>query len=169
MSIWQSGTFYIGETWVISGYVRDSNGVIVDLTGTTIQLRITLGNSVIFDLTTPTDGEILLPGAYQFEITPDQQTDLALTTYQYEVRATLADGTVTVQNVGDYLIPSKFVNFPAPTQQLRRAKIHRSPEQRLGLGQISTSMRPIGPQCLRRLRMPTAAPDRKGRADFVSS
>jgi hypothetical protein len=112
MSIWQSGTFYIGETWIISGYVRDANGVIVDLTGATVQLRITLGNSVIFDLT----GTILPPptaGGYLFEITPAQQTGLALTTYRYEVRATLADGTVTVQNVGEItVVPSKFVNFP---------------------------------------------------------
>ena len=119
MSIWQSGTFYIGETWVIAGYVRDSSGLIVDLTGATIQLRVTLGNSVIFDLKTPTDGVILTPptaGAYQFEITPDQQANLALTTYRYEVRATLADGTVTVQNIGEItVVPSKFVNFPVPT------------------------------------------------------
>jgi hypothetical protein len=115
MSIWQSGTFYIGETWVISGYVRDANGIIVDLTGATIQLRVTLDNSVIFDLV----GTILQPptsGAYQFEIAPDQQTNLAVTTYRYEVRATLADGTISVQNVGEItIIPSKFVNFPVPT------------------------------------------------------
>lgn len=115
MSIWQSGTFYIGETWVIAGYVRDSNGIIVDLTGATIQLRMTLGNSVIFDLT----GTIIPPpsaGAYVFEITPEQQTTLAVTTYRYEVRATLSDGTISVQNVGEItVIPSKFVNFPVPT------------------------------------------------------
>src|SRR4051794_4884404 len=115
MSIWQSGTFYIGETWVIAGYVRDANGIIADLTNATIQLRVTLSNSVIFDLT----GTILDPptaGAYQFEITPEQQVGLALTTYQYEVRATLADGSRTVQNVGEItVVPSKFVNFPAPT------------------------------------------------------
>jgi hypothetical protein len=115
MSIWQSGTFYIGETWVIAGYVRDANGIIVDLTSATIRLRVTLGNSMIFDLT----GIILDPpttGGYQFEIAPDQQTNLALTTYQYEVRATLADGTITVQNVGEItVVPSKFVDFPAPT------------------------------------------------------
>ena len=114
MSIWQSGTFYIGETWVISGYVRDANGIIVDLTGATIQLRMTLGNSLIFDLT----GTILTPptaGGYQFEITPDQQANLVVTTYRYEVRATLADGTISVQNVGEItVIPSKFVNFPVP-------------------------------------------------------
>ena len=115
MSIWQSGTFYIGETWVISGYVRDANGIIVDLTGATIQLRMTLGNSLIFDLV----GTILQPptaGAYQFEIPPDQQAGLILTTYRYEVRATLADGSISVQNVGEItVIPSKFVNFPTPT------------------------------------------------------
>jgi hypothetical protein len=128
MSIWQSGTFYIGETWVIAGYVRDSSGLIVDLTSATIQLRITLGNSVIFDLTTPTDGVILTPptaGAYQFEITPDQQTNLVLTTYRYEVRATLADGTVTTQNVGEItVIPSKFVNFPVPTSVVLVEQMH---------------------------------------------
>jgi hypothetical protein len=114
MSIWQIGTFYIGETWTISGVVRDAQGKVVDLTGATIQLRITLGNSVIFDLT----GTIVPPpasGAYLFTITPDQQTGLALTTYQYEVRAILADGTITVQNTGEItVVPSKFVNFPAP-------------------------------------------------------
>lgn len=117
MSIWQSGTFYIGETWTISGHVRDANGLIVDLTGATIQLRITLGNSMIFDLV----GVILPPataGAYLFEITPDQQVqaNVTLTTYRYEVRATLSDGTVSVQNVGEItIVPSKFVNFPVPT------------------------------------------------------
>jgi hypothetical protein len=115
MSIWQSNTFYIGETWTISGYVRDANGVIVDLTGATIQLRITLGNSLILSLT----GTIPPPstaGAYLFKIAPNQQTGLALTTYRYEIRATLADGTVTVQEVGAItVIPSKFVNFPVPT------------------------------------------------------
>lgn len=118
MSMWQSGTFYIGETWVISGYVRDANGNIEDLTGATIQLRVTLGNSVIFDLTTPADGAILQPptaGAYLFEITPDQQAGLALTTYRYEARAILADGSISVQNIGEItVIPSKFVNFPVP-------------------------------------------------------
>jgi hypothetical protein len=124
MSIWQSGTFYIGETWVISGYVRDANGIIVDLTGATIQLRITLGNSVIFDLV----GTILLPpttGGYLFEITPTQQANLAVTTYRYEVRAMLADGTVTVQNVGEItVIPSKFVNFPVPTSIVLVDQMH---------------------------------------------
>lgn len=126
MSIWQSGTFYIGETWVISGYVRDANGRIEDITGATIQLRITLGNSVIFDLV----GAILPPataGAYMFEITPDQQVGLALTTYRYEVRATLADTTVSVQNVGEItVVPSKFVNFPVPTMR----QLHQQPESR---------------------------------------
>lgn len=124
MSIWQSGTFYIGETWVISGYVRDANGKIEDLTGATIQLRITLSNSVIFDLI----GTILTPptaGGYLFEITPDQQTNLAVTTYRYEVRAMLADGTVSVQNVGEItVVPSKFVNFPAPTSIVLVDQIH---------------------------------------------
>jgi|SRR6516164_11661121 hypothetical protein len=114
MSIWQGGTFYIGETWVISGYVRDANGNIEDLTGATIQLRITLSNSVIFDLV----GTILAPasaGTYMFEITPEQQAGIEVTTYRYEIRATLADGTISVQNVGEItVIPSKFVNFPVP-------------------------------------------------------
>lgn len=124
MSIWQSGTFYIGETWVIAGYVRDANGKIEDLTGATIQLRVTLGNSVIFDLI----GTILTPptaGAYQFEITPDQQVGLALTTYRYEVRAMLANGTVSVQNVGEItVVPSKFVNFPAPASIVLVNQMH---------------------------------------------
>jgi hypothetical protein len=127
MSIWQSGTFYIGETWIISGYVRDTDGIIVDLTGATIQLRVTLGNSLIFDLT----GTILPPpaaGGYSFEITPDQQVGLAVTTYQYEVRATLVDGTVSVQNVGEItVIPSKFVSFPVTTSVVLVDQMHIAP------------------------------------------
>ena len=124
MSLWQAGTFYIGETWVISGYVRDANGAIVDLTGATIQLRITLGNAVIFDLV----GTILPPpttGTYLFEITPDQQANLELTTYKYEVRATLNDGTISVQNVGEItVIPSKFINFPVPLNVVLTEQMH---------------------------------------------
>jgi hypothetical protein len=144
MSIWQSGTFYIGETWVISGYVRDANGVIVNLTGATIQLRVTLGNSVIFDLV----GTILQPpttGAYQFEITPDQQTGLVLTTYRYEVRAVLADGAISVQNVGEItIIPSKFVNFPTPMNVTLVDQMHVAASPAWAL--LSSSAASVRPQ-----------------------
>jgi hypothetical protein len=115
MSTETNGVFHRGESWVITGHAQDSSGSPLDLTGGTVQLRIVSDAAVALDLTTPTDGSIVTPlgGLYQFVITPAQQTALTLSAYAYEVRITLSDGEITVQNEGEITVkPSKFVNFP---------------------------------------------------------
>ena len=91
MSTWQSGKFHLGETWIIGGIARDQNGVVLDLTGATVRLRVVTEtpNSVILDLSTPANGSINTPataGGYTFLITPLQQSTMTLTSYDYEVR-----------------------------------------------------------------------------------
>jgi hypothetical protein len=118
MSININGVFHIGETWIIQGFARDEDGDPLDLTGATVQLRIvtTRPNAVILDLGTPNDGQINIPttnGSYTFLITPNQQLAMTLTSYLYEVRVTLNDGTISVQNTGEITVkPSKFISFP---------------------------------------------------------
>jgi len=54
-------------------------------------------------------------GQYQFLISaaPQQSAGMNLKFYTHEVRATLASGSVSVQNSGILtLLPSAFVNFP---------------------------------------------------------
>lgn len=118
MSTWQDGKFHRGETWIINGVARDQNGALLDLTGATVALRIgnENPNSLTLDLATPTNGSINSPataGGYTFLITPTQQASMTLTSYEYEVRVTLANGNKSVQNKGVIEIePSLFVNFP---------------------------------------------------------
>ena len=113
MSTRIDGTFHAGETWLIRGTACDENGNALDLTGATVQLRVTNSSAVVLDLATPLNGSITdaVSGQYRFVITPAQQTGMPLTSYDFEVRVELPDGTVTVQNTGRIIIkPSKF--FP---------------------------------------------------------
>jgi hypothetical protein len=115
----QDGTFRYGTSWIINGIARDDTGATLDLTGAIVQLRVVTvnPNAVVLDLATPASGSITNPtaGLYSFVITPDQQTtnNMTLNGYNYEVRATLNDGSVVDLNVGEItVLPSKFVNFP---------------------------------------------------------
>jgi hypothetical protein len=115
MSTYQDGKFHLGETWLIAGVARDVTGAILPLTGATIQMRLTASGVIALDLVTPTTGTITSGpnGTYQFTITPAQNASLALNSYDYEVRATLADSSVAVLNTGKItVLPSKFVNWP---------------------------------------------------------
>jgi hypothetical protein len=115
----QDGTFRYGTSWIINGIARDDTGATLDLTGAIVQLRVVTvnPNAVVLDLATPASGSITNPtaGLYSFVVTPDQQTtnNMTLNGYNYEVRATLNDGSVVDLNVGEItVLPSKFVNFP---------------------------------------------------------
>lgn len=116
MSTEQNGKFHLGETWGIGGTARNTDGSLLDLTGASVSLRICSDSAIVLDLSTPEDGAINSPatsGSYSFEIAPTQQSGMTLSSYDYEVRVTLADGTVTVQNTGEIkVLPSKFVDFP---------------------------------------------------------
>ena len=115
MSTKIDGTFHAGETWLIRGTACDECGNGLDLTGATVQLRITSGDAIVLDLATPAGGSIIdAPnGTYRFLISAAQQATMLLTSYDYEVRVTLVDMTVSVQNHGRIIVkPSKFVRFP---------------------------------------------------------
>ena len=115
MSTKIDGTFHAGETWLIRGTACDEYGNGLDLTGATVQLRITSGDTIVLDLATPSGGSIIdAPnGTYRFLISPAQQATMLLTSYDYEARVELSDLTVSVQNTGKIIVkPSKFVRFP---------------------------------------------------------
>jgi hypothetical protein len=114
MSTNVNGVFHAGETWIINGLARDINGVPLNLSGATVQLRIVNGSAIVLDLATPTGGVVVTPtaGTYQFLITPTQQfaANMTLTAYEYEARVELGDGTISVQNTGEITVkPSRFV------------------------------------------------------------
>ena len=81
MSTKIDGTFHAGETWLIRGTACDEYGNGLDLTGATVQLRITSGDAIVLDLATPTGGSIIdAPnGTYRFLISPGQQATILLT------------------------------------------------------------------------------------------
>ena len=115
MSTKIDGVFHAGETWLIRGTACDEYGNALDLTGATVQLRITSGDAIVLDLATPDTGSIIdaVNGEYRFLISPSQQATMLLTSYDYEARVELPDMTVSVQNTGKIIVkPSKFVNFP---------------------------------------------------------
>ena len=105
MSTSKDGDFYKGETWTISGTCKDALNKPMDLTSGNVQLHLSLNGVIVKTLTSPGEGTIKSPatlGAYSFVISPAQQTSFNLTddAYAYAIWATLADGTVSVQNTG---------------------------------------------------------------------
>jgi hypothetical protein len=118
MSVTINGKFHLGESWIINGVARDPNGKILDLTNAQVNLRIVSRNPnvVQLDLATPGDGQIATPGTlgqYQFIIPPAEQASMTYNSYDYEVRITLGNGELSVQNTGEIVVlPSLFVNFP---------------------------------------------------------
>lgn len=110
-------TFFLGEDWTIEITCYKADGVTaLDLTGGDVQFRLASGAALLADLKvgqgvtlsgTPTDGmaTILLGHAASALLTSGDFT--------YEVRAKLADGTISDQAYGTLtVLPSKFVSFP---------------------------------------------------------
>lgn len=105
MSATINGEFFLGETWIIQGVVRDHDGVAIDLAGAVVRLRISTAKRVtVLDLETPTTGAIIdaSDGTYEFVISQSQQADADVSpgAYQYEVKVELPGGRSTVQNTG---------------------------------------------------------------------
>lgn len=93
---------YKGETWSFVGAVRDASGDAVDLTGAVLTLTIAHPDgTVMLTLTTPTGGVITgaEAGTYEFSIQPDAHEDILTGTYQVQLKATLDDGTVSIQSL----------------------------------------------------------------------
>jgi hypothetical protein len=108
---------YIGETWTIDGAVRDADGEAVDMSGGTVEFRISTPTALVVKLTSP--GEITIaPGAaglytIQLDAADGRQSSIVGGVYDYEVDAIAANGAVSVQNRGKITLrPSLRKLFP---------------------------------------------------------
>jgi hypothetical protein len=93
---------YKGETWSFVGAVRDASGAVVDLTGAVLTLTIARTNgTVLLTLTTPTGGVITdaEAGTYEFSVQPEAQDDVPPGAVQVQLKAVLADDTVSIQSL----------------------------------------------------------------------
>ncbi len=97
--------FTLGETWVVDFALNDAAGADLDLTGATVAFRLfrrkvrvlqltSAGSEIVLDASSPPTGNGTLT------VAPIDQAGLVAAVYDYEVRATLADGSVTTQAFG---------------------------------------------------------------------
>lgn len=94
------GLFYIGETWRIVGDVRDVNDEVLDLTGATVEFRMSSRGADYDFSPTISDAE---NGVWQLIVTPAQQTaaNIVPDEYSFEVRVTWPSGLVSTQVIGN--------------------------------------------------------------------
>lgn len=107
MSTTKDISFFLGETWTIAATLNDATGTAIDLTGGHVAFRLAYNGATVLTLTN-TDGiEVTNAAAGQCTISvdPSQQTDfVAGRRYAYEVWAQTADGGVSVQCIGGFLV-----------------------------------------------------------------
>jgi hypothetical protein len=115
----QDIALYIGETWTIDGVVKDCDGAAIDLTGGTIEFRISTPTDLLLKLISPGDIAIVagVAGTYSIQLGADDARQIALAAgnYDYEVDAKTLSGAVSVQNTGKLsLRKSLRALFPGP-------------------------------------------------------
>ncbi len=105
MSVTQELDFHLGENWIVDFTVADNAGVAIDITGATLQFRVssiagsTVMTRAVSDGITVTSGSA---GECRLNVTPAHQTSASITSatrYLWEFRAQTASLT-TVQAVG---------------------------------------------------------------------
>ena len=114
MSATINGEFYLGETWIFQGVVRDHRAVPINLAGATVRLRISTAKRVtVLDLSTPSGGSVLNAnsGTYEFVINRATQVSANVTpgAYSYEIKVDFPGDRSSVQNDGTIrVLPSLF-------------------------------------------------------------
>jgi hypothetical protein len=100
--------FVLGETWVIDFALDDAADAALDLTGGTVKFRLSRRGVLLLELTSSTaDVSFDSPptlGTGTITVEPADQAALVPAVYDYEVRATLADGSVTTQASGSLAV-----------------------------------------------------------------
>lgn len=105
--------FHVAETWIMPFGLHNADNSVLDLTGASVQFRLVLGATVLFDKAIGTGIEItsLANGQGKITITPAEQIAAGIVkgkTYKYELRATTPD-FVTIQCEGEFkTLPSLF-------------------------------------------------------------
>lgn len=105
----------VGETWRIDATMHDSLGAPLNLTGATVQWRLSNSSGVILQTLTVGSGIVLVNGGVDGECiittTPAMQAALGIIpgVYPHEAQVILPDGTYTDQFAGFIqAIPSLF-------------------------------------------------------------
>lgn len=108
MTITSNLTFDLGETWIIDHTSCNTDGVTpIDITGGSVNLYVKGTTTAVLipsqTTSTITDGP---NGKATIKVTPAQQTSAGVMAQvaAYVIRTTLADGTVTDQNIGTLTI-----------------------------------------------------------------
>ena len=106
--------FHAGETWVIDVSCRDAAGAPINLTGAQIAWRLKRGGQTAFDATVGSGITVVsaAAGTISIRVTPSMQdaANLVARTYRHELRITTADGTVSTQTQGAFVVlPSLFI------------------------------------------------------------
>lgn len=110
----QNLTFVLGEDWEIAFALNDAAGADLDITGGEVAFRLSRRRVEAMLLTTAgSDISIESPsiGLGSIAVTPPDQSAAGIyaAVWDYEVRATLADGRVTTQAFGQITVePSLF-------------------------------------------------------------
>ena len=113
MSVQQDLEFYLGENWIVDFEVNDGNDANIDITGATLQWRLsTLPGTTVMTRTVG-DGLTITAGTTglcTLSVTALHQNTggvLSRTNYQWEFRVTTTLGTISVQAGGAlYVHPS---------------------------------------------------------------
>lgn len=119
MATEQNFGFQLGETWTISFELNDSVGDDIDLTGATITFALADFDGVVLSIDTDGDDVVIdspAPvGMGVIVVEPDDQMNLEPGSYNYELRAALGDGQITVQAFGKIIVGASLLAWPAPT------------------------------------------------------
>ncbi len=114
MTITANLTFDLGETWIIDHTSCNTDGLTpIDITGGSVGFYVKGTAAAVLTpsqaTSTITDGP---NGKATIKVTPAQQTAAGVTAQvaSYVIRTTLADGTVTDQNIGTLTIRTTAAN-----------------------------------------------------------
>jgi hypothetical protein len=96
-------SFVLGETWVIDFALNDADGEDLDLSGATVAFRLSRNKVLALSLTSSSEDisvDSPADGNGTITVEPADQAGIVPAVYEYEVRATLQDGSKTTQAYG---------------------------------------------------------------------
>lgn len=115
MATEQNFEFQLNEDWEIAFELNDASDDDLDLSGATVAFTLAEADEVLLTLSSEGDDVAIdspPAGAGVITIPPTEQSDLYPGTFNYEVRAILADGRITVQAFGKIIARASLFGWP---------------------------------------------------------